>query len=163
MWFQEEVDLGEKLVFSYWYLIEGEGMRVFGIANHVCFGVWDGLLVWIIELRLRGGCLMPIRGRLRLSRWLCWTLYRRLPSIFIGFTILTFSSKGKAYVLVNCFLFLLYFCRVLCIFVYFLLEFRWYQIKITMRWEDADHTSVGSPARVVQYEGTSIRATVVIF
>ncbi|GMY17505.1 protein FAM135B-like isoform X1 [Fagus crenata] len=28
----------------------------------------------------------------------------------------------------------------------------WYQIKITMRWEDADYTSLGTPARVVQYE-----------
>ncbi|KAH0989019.1 hypothetical protein GBA52_000502 [Prunus armeniaca] len=29
----------------------------------------------------------------------------------------------------------------------------WYQIKITMRWEDSEYTSVGTPARVVQYEG----------
>ena len=32
---------------------------------------------------------------------------------------------------------------------------RWYQIKLTMRWEDGEYTSVGTPARVVQYEGTS--------
>lgn len=31
--------------------------------------------------------------------------------------------------------------------------FRWYQIKISMRWEDSEYTSVGTPARVVQYEG----------
>lgn len=30
---------------------------------------------------------------------------------------------------------------------------RWYQIKITLRWEDDDYTSLGTPARVVQYEG----------
>ena len=30
---------------------------------------------------------------------------------------------------------------------------RWYQIKITLRWEDDDYTSSGTPARVVQYEG----------
>lgn len=30
---------------------------------------------------------------------------------------------------------------------------RWYQIKITLRWEDDDCTSLGTPARVVQYEG----------
>ncbi|XP_010544041.1 PREDICTED: protein FAM135B isoform X2 [Tarenaya hassleriana] len=28
----------------------------------------------------------------------------------------------------------------------------WYQIKITMRWEDSDNKSVGIPSRVVQYE-----------
>uniref|UniRef100_A0A7N2RF62 DUF676 domain-containing protein n=1 Tax=Quercus lobata TaxID=97700 RepID=A0A7N2RF62_QUELO len=28
----------------------------------------------------------------------------------------------------------------------------WYQIKITLRWEDDDYTSLGTPARVVQYE-----------
>ena len=33
---------------------------------------------------------------------------------------------------------------------------RWYQLKITMRWEDSEYTSVGTPARVVQYEGTSV-------
>ncbi|XP_048331496.1 uncharacterized protein LOC107422813 isoform X1 [Ziziphus jujuba] len=33
----------------------------------------------------------------------------------------------------------------------------WYQIKITMRWEDSDHTSfVGTPARVVQYEASDL-------
>lgn len=36
----------------------------------------------------------------------------------------------------------------------FILFYRWYQIKITMRWEDSEYTSVGTPARVVQYEGT---------
>lgn len=32
---------------------------------------------------------------------------------------------------------------------------RWYQIKITLRWEDSEYSSsaVGTPARVVQYEG----------
>ncbi|KAH0854807.1 hypothetical protein HID58_037092 [Brassica napus] len=29
---------------------------------------------------------------------------------------------------------------------------RWYQIKITMRWEDGDNTTRGIPSRVVQYE-----------
>nr|GMC48306.1 protein FAM135B-like isoform X1 [Ipomoea batatas] len=28
----------------------------------------------------------------------------------------------------------------------------WYQIKITMRWEDGEYESVGTPSRVVQYE-----------
>jgi hypothetical protein len=28
----------------------------------------------------------------------------------------------------------------------------WYQLKITMRWEDGDPGSMGIPARVVQYE-----------
>lgn len=32
---------------------------------------------------------------------------------------------------------------------------RWYQIKISMRWEDSRIERVGIPARVVQYEGTS--------
>lgn len=41
---------------------------------------------------------------------------------------------------------------------------RWYQIKITMRWEDGNYDSVGTPSRVVQYEGNSsihIRMTLV--
>ncbi|KAL2340062.1 hypothetical protein Fmac_008002 [Flemingia macrophylla] len=29
---------------------------------------------------------------------------------------------------------------------------RWYQIKITVRWEDAENTTFGIPARIVQYE-----------
>ncbi|RXH73798.1 hypothetical protein DVH24_016620 [Malus domestica] len=32
----------------------------------------------------------------------------------------------------------------------------WYQIKITMRWEDSEYTSVGTPARVVQYEAPDL-------
>ncbi|XAR60341.1 hypothetical protein NMG60_11033668 [Bertholletia excelsa] len=32
----------------------------------------------------------------------------------------------------------------------------WYQIKITMRWEDGNETSVGTPARVVQYEAPDL-------
>ncbi|PNX77165.1 hypothetical protein L195_g033128 [Trifolium pratense] len=28
----------------------------------------------------------------------------------------------------------------------------WYQIKVTMRWEDSENISFGIPARVVQYE-----------
>ncbi|EEF34216.1 conserved hypothetical protein [Ricinus communis] len=28
----------------------------------------------------------------------------------------------------------------------------WYQIKISVRWEDSEYTSVGTPARVVQYD-----------
>ncbi|XP_043694472.1 protein FAM135B-like isoform X2 [Telopea speciosissima] len=32
----------------------------------------------------------------------------------------------------------------------------WYQIKITMRWEDARYTSHGAPARVVQYEAPDL-------
>ncbi|KDP30675.1 hypothetical protein JCGZ_15550 [Jatropha curcas] len=28
----------------------------------------------------------------------------------------------------------------------------WYQMKITVRWEDSEYTSMGSPARVAQYE-----------
>ncbi|WZZ13593.1 hypothetical protein YC2023_106682 [Brassica napus] len=31
----------------------------------------------------------------------------------------------------------------------------WYQIKITMRWEDGDNTTRGIPSRVVQYEGSN--------
>ncbi|CAN6584301.1 unnamed protein product [Malus baccata var. baccata] len=32
----------------------------------------------------------------------------------------------------------------------------WYQIKITMRWQDSEYTSVGTPARVVQYEASDL-------
>ncbi|CAN6438819.1 unnamed protein product [Victoria cruziana] len=32
----------------------------------------------------------------------------------------------------------------------------WYQIKITMRWEDGEHRSPGTPARVVQYEAPDL-------
>ncbi|XP_023537065.1 protein FAM135B-like isoform X1 [Cucurbita pepo subsp. pepo] len=32
----------------------------------------------------------------------------------------------------------------------------WYQIKLTMRWEDGEYTSVGTPARVVQYEAPDL-------
>ncbi|XP_022155887.1 uncharacterized protein LOC111022895 isoform X2 [Momordica charantia] len=32
----------------------------------------------------------------------------------------------------------------------------WYQIKISMRWEDSEYTSVGTPARVVQYEAPDL-------
>ncbi|KAK9930043.1 hypothetical protein M0R45_027102 [Rubus argutus] len=32
----------------------------------------------------------------------------------------------------------------------------WYQIKITMRWEHTEYTSVGTPARVVQYEAPDL-------
>ncbi|XP_061352978.1 uncharacterized protein LOC133297794 isoform X1 [Gastrolobium bilobum] len=32
----------------------------------------------------------------------------------------------------------------------------WYQIKITMRWEDCENTSFGIPARVVQYEAPDL-------
>ncbi|KAL6976587.1 hypothetical protein U1Q18_025376 [Sarracenia purpurea var. burkii] len=32
----------------------------------------------------------------------------------------------------------------------------WYQIKITMRWEDSDNTSPGTPARVVQYQAPDV-------
>ncbi|XP_042480075.1 protein FAM135B-like isoform X2 [Macadamia integrifolia] len=32
----------------------------------------------------------------------------------------------------------------------------WYQIKITMRWEDGRYTSPGTPARVVQYEAPDL-------
>lgn len=32
----------------------------------------------------------------------------------------------------------------------------WYQIRITMRWEDSDYTSPGFPARVAQYEAPDL-------
>ncbi|KAG6401700.1 hypothetical protein SASPL_138564 [Salvia splendens] len=32
----------------------------------------------------------------------------------------------------------------------------WYQIKVTMRWEDEDYGSVGTPARVIQYEAPDL-------
>ncbi|XP_059650912.1 uncharacterized protein LOC132297640 [Cornus florida] len=32
----------------------------------------------------------------------------------------------------------------------------WYQIKITMRWEDGDYTTMGTPSRVVQYEAPDL-------
>ena len=41
-------------------------------------------------------------------------------------------------------------------YAYFVL-YRWYQIKITMRWEDNENMSFGIPARVVQYEGNFIK------
>uniref|UniRef100_A0A803QUE7 Uncharacterized protein n=1 Tax=Cannabis sativa TaxID=3483 RepID=A0A803QUE7_CANSA len=34
----------------------------------------------------------------------------------------------------------------------------WYQLKITMRWENSEYNSVGTPARVVQYEAPDIGA-----
>lgn len=34
----------------------------------------------------------------------------------------------------------------------------WYQIKITMRWEDSENTSIGTPARVVQYVAPDVGA-----
>lgn len=46
---------------------------------------------------------------------------------------------------VNCDLFELTAIIMVCI--------RWYQIKITMRWEDDENGSIGTPSRVVQYEG----------
>ncbi|KAJ6433662.1 hypothetical protein OIU84_017373 [Salix udensis] len=33
---------------------------------------------------------------------------------------------------------------------------RWYQIKISMRWEDGGYTSLATPARVVQYEAPDL-------
>ncbi|XP_047967998.1 protein FAM135B-like isoform X1 [Salvia hispanica] len=32
----------------------------------------------------------------------------------------------------------------------------WYQIKVTMRWEDEDYGPVGTPARVIQYEAPDL-------
>ncbi|KAG6737028.1 hypothetical protein POTOM_060013 [Populus tomentosa] len=32
----------------------------------------------------------------------------------------------------------------------------WYQIKISMRWEDSEYTSLATPARVVQYEAPDL-------
>lgn len=43
----------------------------------------------------------------------------------------------------------------LCPFLFLWHMCRWYQIKITMRWEDGEYESVGTPSRVVQYEGNS--------
>lgn len=41
-----------------------------------------------------------------------------------------------------------------CVNIWFVVH-RWYQIKISMRWEDTNCTlSPGSPSRVMQYEGT---------
>ncbi|XP_062101123.1 uncharacterized protein LOC133807022 [Humulus lupulus] len=34
----------------------------------------------------------------------------------------------------------------------------WYQLKITMRWENSEYNSVGTPARVVQYEAPYLGA-----
>ncbi|RRT49810.1 hypothetical protein B296_00019082 [Ensete ventricosum] len=34
---------------------------------------------------------------------------------------------------------------------------RWYQIKISARWEDGSLESCGTPSRVIQYEGTDFR------
>ncbi|GKV19978.1 hypothetical protein SLEP1_g30164 [Rubroshorea leprosula] len=33
----------------------------------------------------------------------------------------------------------------------------WYQVKITMRWEDDENASSAAPARVVQYEGNVVK------
>ncbi|XP_038704395.1 protein FAM135B-like isoform X3 [Tripterygium wilfordii] len=38
----------------------------------------------------------------------------------------------------------------------------WYQLKITVRWEDSEYASLGTPARVVQYEGQDIRLSMMI-
>ncbi|XVE70276.1 hypothetical protein DITRI_Ditri10aG0059400 [Diplodiscus trichospermus] len=32
----------------------------------------------------------------------------------------------------------------------------WYQLKVTMRWDDDEHASVGTPARVMQYEAPNL-------
>ncbi|KAJ8763820.1 hypothetical protein K2173_003602 [Erythroxylum novogranatense] len=34
----------------------------------------------------------------------------------------------------------------------------WYQIKISMRWEDSDYAALGTPSRVVQYEAPDLGA-----
>ncbi|KAI4337548.1 hypothetical protein L6164_015948 [Bauhinia variegata] len=36
----------------------------------------------------------------------------------------------------------------------------WYQIKITMKWEDTDNISFGTPARVVQYEAPDLGSSI---
>ena len=158
------VDLEEVMVVPCkWYWLKKKGMQISLIVGYVCCGIWDGSLVWIIGLCRQRGCLMQSPARQGLSRWLCWTLYRKLPFTFIGFTILTFSSKGMCllihYLFWTSFIYLfvsLLKLRLwdelhLCLSAFYL--FRWYQIKITMRWEDSDYTSLGTPARVVQYEG----------
>ncbi|BBG95942.1 Putative serine esterase family protein [Prunus dulcis] len=39
----------------------------------------------------------------------------------------------------------------------------WYQIKITMRWEDSEYTSVGTPARLFNMKGLSSSAVILKF
>lgn len=97
-------------------------------------------------------CQMP---RLNSSRWLCWTLFRRSLFTFIDFTISIFSNKGRYSVPTS----QINPIQSVSISISFpnydsFMGFsRWYQIKITMRWEHTEYTSVGTPARVVQYEG----------
>lgn len=76
--------------------------------------------------------------------------------MFIGFTILTFLSRGMYVSLVLLPFFFSPFHSVFLEFLtvmYLVLYCRWYQIKITVRWEDSENISYGIPARVVQYEG----------
>jgi len=45
-----------------------------------------------------------------------------------------------------------------------LVLYRWYRIKITVRWEDSENiNSFGIPARVVQYEGKFLFLFIYIF
>lgn len=124
-------------------------MQILWIVNYVCFGIQDGLLVSTINPHQRD-CQMP---RLNSSRWLCWTLFRRSLFTFTDFTISIFSNKGRyphlKSIQFNQFQFQFHFLIMILSWAFS----RWYQIKITMRWEHTEYTSVGTPARVVQYEG----------
>ncbi|GLT65210.1 hypothetical protein SLA2020_376540 [Shorea laevis] len=39
----------------------------------------------------------------------------------------------------------------------------WYQVKITMRWEDDENTSSAAPARVIQYEAPSLGSDAAVY
>ena len=92
---------------------------------------------------------------------LCRKLCKRLLFTSTGFTTLTSSNKGilpfvdfGSIESESIFVLPKGKCIQLCINLSSLV-FRWYQIKITMRWEDGEMMSVATPARVVQYEGIS--------
>lgn len=99
--------------------------------------------------------------QLSLSWWSCSRLFKRLVFTFTGFITLTFSSKGKYIsnhsLTANFFADFLMNLSAGCICDLF----RWYQIKISMRYEDSD--ILGTPTRVVQYEGNTVKLILVLF
>ena len=89
----------------------------------------------------------------------CLKLCKKLLFAFTGFTTSTFSNKGNNALSISsqsCSYISFSFLKNLTSGLSFIFwVFRWYQIKISMRWEDSEYTSLATPARVVQYEGKS--------
>jgi len=76
---------------------------------------------------------------------------------FTGFTTSTFSNKGNNALSISsqscCYISFSFLKNLSSGLSFIFWVFRWYQIKISMRWEDRGYTSLATPARVVQYEG----------